>query len=126
MESPDAFRPGFSGFLGIDGFDVDERSMGKKENPGFSAFSTAVARVANRFLYSHYNPLPLVPPRLVSVPGMRAFLKRADTAVFGRRFPAKSVIDQNTRVFLEDCYRSGNRALAEGLGLPLEKYGYPL
>ncbi len=126
LQSPDAFLRGLSDFLGIDGFDVDQRSMGKKENPGFSAFSTAVARVANRFLHSDFNPLPLVPPRLVGVPGMRAFLKRADTALFGRLFPAKSVIDQNTRVFLEDYYRSGNRALAGELGLPLAKYGYPL
>lgn len=57
---------------------------------------------------------------------MRTFLKRADTAMFGRLFPAKSIIDQNTRVFLEDYYRSGNRALAEGLGLPLAQYGYPV
>lgn len=126
LESPDTFLRGLSDFLGIDGFDVDERSMRKKENPGFSAFSTAVARVANRFLYSDFNRLPLVPPGLVSVPGMRAFLKRADTALFGRLFPAKSVIDQNTRVFLEDYYRSGNRALAEELGLPLAQYGYPV
>lgn len=126
LESPDAFLRRLSDFLGIDGFDVDERSMRKKENPGFSAFSTAVARVANRFLYSDFNPVPLVPPRLVSVPGMRTFLKRADTALFGRLFPAKSVIDQNTRVFLEDYYRSSNRALAEELGLPLAQYGYPV
>ncbi len=49
-----------------------------------------------------------------------------DTALFGRLFPAKSIIDQNTRVFLEDYYRSGNRALAKGLGLPLAQYGYPV
>ena len=60
-----------------------------------------------------------------SVAKRREWLKLADRMMFSRA-SSRTVMDEEIRSSVESLYRPGNAALAANLGLPLEKYGYPI
>ncbi len=115
QENPGAFLSDLAWFMEINPFSLPEKDLKGKENVRLSAASEGLARFANKRLKRDVK----------SVAKRREWLKLADRMMFSRA-SSRTVMDEEIRSSVESLYRPGNRALAANLGLPLEKYGYPI
>lgn len=111
------------------GLDVDLGSVPKTRlNVSNKKFSLWVSRLMNRFAYrnvidKHY---------FLNVPGMYRLRGRVVAPLLDRiaffSGPARprDILGADIVRHIEDRYRESNRLLAQELGLPLEKHGYPV
>tara|TARA_Y100000031_G_C8179269_1_gene365626 strand:- start:809 stop:1018 length:210 start_codon:yes stop_codon:yes gene_type:complete len=63
------------------------------------------------------------PSSLPTQKWLHRWVRTADAKILLRLFPRRPYVPDDR---LLDCYRPGNRALVELLGLPLAEHGYPL
>lgn len=107
--------------------DMAQVSAASKVNESYRQGILPLARLANRF--SRRNVMDK--NYLVDLPGAYRLgvtvLKRLNRlAIFGRSPDPMTLFGEQLVGDLADRYRTWNRKLVEDLGLPLEKYGYPL
>lgn len=125
-DNPQDFLVDLFSFLGVNPKEstVD---LGVRSNQGMSLLSLYIARFANRFLYSHRNPGPVIPSRLTTARKIRHILQgRLDPLMLSRISPKKNLIDEGLKNELIKYYKHSNSKLIATLGLPLQKYGYPV
>lgn len=100
----------------------------KRLNVSNKKFSLWVSRLMNRFAYRNVMDKRCI----VNIPGMYRLRLRAVAPLLDRiafwSGPAgtRSVLGPDIVGRIEDTYRQSNRQLAAELGLPLERYGYPV
>jgi hypothetical protein len=111
------------------GFEVDLPEVPTTRlNVSNKKFSLWVSRLMNHFAYrnvmdKHY---------FVNIPGMYRLRLRVVAplldriAFFSGPAGARAVLGPALVLRIEDIYRESNRALQQELGLPLEKWGYPV
>jgi len=128
-EEPERFLETLFALFQIDVKGIDDSLLVERPNQGLSTISLAIARIANRFLFSkHFNPSPIIPwTRLFRASRVRRILQqRLDPLVFNRISGSAISIKPELQQRLEDYYRESNAIVADKLGIDLRKYGYPL
>ncbi|SEA76819.1 hypothetical protein SAMN05421743_10825 [Thalassobacillus cyri] len=110
--------------MGLSSIDNIKKMSSDIKNPSYSEFSLAVAKYFNRF----YGEDPINRRCIVHIPYLYKIVKKLlfNYELKVRKKSPGSVLDEDTKHYIEDYYRESNRRLMELIAQDVTRYHYPV